>query len=93
MKKVVFLSFIVFVFLINSCASILNKKSQNITITTDHAENKVYVDDSLIGTGTSVNAVVKRDLRAKEIRIERAGFEAKTYALIQTKKSPYYIMS
>jgi serine protease Do len=79
--------------LVGACASILNGKSQKMVINTDHADNQVYVDDSLIGTGQAVNTTFKRDFKAKEIRIEREGQEPKTYAEIQTKKSGLYFFS
>ena len=80
-------------FIVSSCASILNGKQQKMTISTDNEDNKVYVNDSLIGSGTSVKTTFKRDFSAKEIRIERDGYEAKNYAVIQTKKSPLYFFS
>lgn len=79
--------------LLGSCASILNGKSQKMTINTDHVDNEVYVNDSLIGTGKTVSTKFKRDFEAKEIRIEREGYETKNYAVIQTKKSPLYFFS
>jgi len=79
--------------MVYSCASILNGKEQKVTIRTSHESNKVFLNDSLIGTGKVVETMFVRDFKAKEIRIEREGYESKNYAAIQTKKSPLYALS
>ncbi|MBI3135698.1 MAG: trypsin-like peptidase domain-containing protein [Bacteroidetes bacterium] len=91
--KISFTIALVSMLLICSCASILNGEEQRVTITTNHEENKIFLNDSLIGTGKVVEANFRRDLKAKEIRIEREGYEAKGYAVIQTMKSPLYFFS
>jgi serine protease Do len=84
---------IVIVSSMTACASILNGKQQKVVINTDHVDNQVFVDDSLIGSGKTVETKFSRDFKAKEVRIEREGQEPKTYARIQTKKSPLYFFS
>lgn len=79
--------------MLTACASILNGKMQKVVIATDHEDNQVFVDDSLVGTGKIVETKFTRNLKAKEVRIEREGQEPRTYARIQTKKSPLYFFS
>ncbi|NVK64173.1 MAG: trypsin-like peptidase domain-containing protein [Flavobacteriales bacterium] len=71
----------------------MNGKEQKVVINTDHESNQVFVDDSLVGSGKSVETKFARDFKAKEVRIERDGQESRTYARIQTKKSPLYFFS
>lgn len=84
---------ILVVSMMTSCASILNGTTQKVVIETDHEDNEVFVDDTLVGTGKSVETSFSRDFKAKEVRIEREGQESRTYARIQTKKSPLYFFS
>lgn len=89
--QIIFLLFTAVV--LGSCASILNKRYQEVTISTDNDSNQVYVDDKHVGTGKKVTTHLKRDAVAKEIRIEREGHETGNYAVIQLYKSPLYILS
>lgn len=93
MKQYYRILFLILTGIISSCASTLNPRYQKVVIHTNHEANKVYIDDSLVGSGATVHTKLERDVLAKEIRIERDGYESKTYAVIQTKRSPLYILS
>jgi len=78
---------------LSSCASIVNGKYQKVKIHTGDVCAKVYLDDSLIGSGEVFVHRFRRDFLPKQLRIERAGFETRYQTLIQSKKSPLYIIS
>ena len=84
---------LLFVFLLSSCASILNGKKQDVLLKTNTNDAKVYVDDVEQENMAGSNVVLDRDMQPKQIRIEREGFKDQYDVAIQTKKSPWYIMS
>ena len=78
---------------LSSCASILNPSHQTVTIKTGDSSNKVYIDSTLVGTGTAVVTKVERDMACKQVKIEAPGYEPEYYAFMQNKKSPLYCLS
>lgn len=84
--------FTIFVMLLcmslSSCASLLNPKYQKVAIQTNAKDAKIYVDDEYAGQGRNVKTKLKRDLRAKQIKVEREGYKTKYKAYSQSKKSP-----
>lgn len=94
MKLASKLLFLLFAFvMLTSCASMLNGKYQKVTVTTGNSTSKVYVDDQLAGTGSTVTAKLERDRSIKQIKIEREGYKPVYKVHYQNKKSPLYIMS
>lgn len=81
------------VYLLSSCASILNGKYQRVQIFTNSNNSEIYVDNKLAGKGKHAEAKVKRDLKAHPVRIETPGYKPENDVLFQTKKSPLLIMS
>lgn len=79
--------------LLSSCASILNPKHQKVKIHTSSADSKVYVNDELIGTGTTVTAKMHRNMKVKQIRVEKEGYKPVYKIHYQDSRSPLYIMS
>ena len=81
------------VLLTGSCASILNPKYQKVTIHTPSSDSKVYVNNKLQGTGTTVTAEMERNQYEKQIRIEREGYKDIYEVEYQDRRSPLYILS
>lgn len=79
--------------LVSSCASILNGRYQTVYFTTPSHDSKVYVDGEYIDKGSYVEARVKRDVKAKQIKVERPGYKEEYTIFVQKKKSLLYIMS
>lgn len=79
--------------LLSGCASILNGKYQRVYFSTPGSDCKLYIDGEYIDKGSYVEARVKRDVQAKQIKIERPGYKEEYSVFIQKKKSPLYIMS
>ncbi|WP_294820094.1 S1C family serine protease [uncultured Flavobacterium sp.] len=80
-------------FVFGSCASILNSKTQKVTVVTSSSDSKVYVDDVLQGTGKSVVTKMERNAAVKQVRVERDGYKPVYKVHYQNKKSPLHIMS
>ena len=77
----------------SSCASILNGKTQKVTVVTSSDDSKVYVDDLLQGTGKRVVTKMKRDASMKQVRVERDGYKPVYKIHYQNKKSALTIIS
>ncbi|MBI9033911.1 MAG: trypsin-like peptidase domain-containing protein [Bacteroidales bacterium] len=76
-----------------SCASILNGKYQKVQVYTPSNESKVYLNDEYVGQGKSHIVKMQRDMKAKEIKVEREGYKPIHKVHCQVKKSPLYILS
>ncbi|MBI3220083.1 MAG: trypsin-like peptidase domain-containing protein [Bacteroidetes bacterium] len=87
------LSFLSLIFILGSCASILNGKNQKSTVTTQLPGAKVYVDDVYAGKGDVVGVRLKRDFKVKEIRVDAEGYKSERVAVYQHTKSPFYMLS
>ncbi|WKN42875.1 S1C family serine protease [Tunicatimonas pelagia] len=75
------------------CATILGGGSQEVTIRTNAPDAEVYIDNEHVGTGETVTAKVKKDLEAKQIRIDREGYKSEYRVHYQEKKSPLKLLS
>lgn len=94
MKKFLHLgAFIIVLFMMNSCATILNGKNQKINVNTNSSNSKVYLNDELAGTGSTVVVKMPRNRKVQQIRVENEGFKPVHKIHYQTSKSPLYIMS
>ena len=94
MKRILQLgSLFILLFLMNSCASILNGKNQKVNVNTNASNSKVYLNDELAGTGSSVVVKMPRNRSVQQIRVENEGFKPVYKIHYQTSKSPLYIMS
>lgn len=91
--KLVILGALLAPLFLTSCASILNSKTQKVTVITSSSDSKVYVNDELQGTGKQVVAKMNRDRLVKQIRVEREGYKPVYKVHYQDRKSPLYIMS
>ncbi|MEX1190760.1 MAG: hypothetical protein WEA99_02220 [Brumimicrobium sp.] len=81
------------IFLSTGCATMFSPKRQDITIRTNDPETKVYIDDSLRFEGDSEIIEFEKDMRTHQIVVKKEGYEDAHYTLMQTKKSPLFIMS
>lgn len=82
---------IVITFYLSSCASILNPSFQKVKINTDEgAEVLVNNKKPKIKNG---KYLIRRDASAKQITIKKEGYKDINTAIIQYRKSPYYILS
>lgn len=79
--------------LMSGCASILNGKYQKVAITTNNENASVYVNGQLKGKGKTVNTVLQRDCKSKQIKVEVDGYKPEYYVHQQTKRSPLKILS
>ncbi|RAR47822.1 S1C family serine protease [Flavobacterium lacus] len=94
MKKItIYLFLLTSTLFLNSCASILNSKNQKVTVQTGSANSKVYVNNVLAGTGSSVVTKMPRNASVQQIKVEREGYKPTYKIHYQTGKSPLYIMS
>lgn len=92
MKKI-FSAGLLMILLLNSCASILNGKVQDVQLRTKDKKSVVYVDGKKEKTGRTVEVPMKRDAQMKQIRIETEGYKDQYVIHYQNQKSPLYIMS
>ncbi|WPP52641.1 S1C family serine protease [Catalinimonas niigatensis] len=79
--------------LFTNCASILNSKYQQVMVNTDSQNTKVYVDHQYVGKGNQVMTPMERDLKVREVKVEREGYKPEHHVHFQQKKSPLYILS
>jgi S1-C subfamily serine protease len=79
--------------LLNSCATILNGKQQDVTVFTKNNNSEVYVNNEKQGKGKQVVSELKRNRSVHQIKIETEGFKDQYLVHYQSKKSPLYILS
>ncbi|PHR46277.1 MAG: hypothetical protein COA32_12045 [Fluviicola sp.] len=79
--------------LTTSCATMFSPKNQDVTIRTNDREAEVYIDDSLRFEGESGEVRFRKDMRTHQVVVKKEGYEDAHYTIMQTKKSPLYIMS
>ncbi|MFZ4413872.1 MAG: S1C family serine protease [Bacteroidales bacterium] len=89
MKKLILL--ISIAIFLTSCASNLNGRYQKVSIITD-AKNEILINGEKLVTKNG-KYILKRDGKAKEITARREGFKDEHITIMQSKKSPWYIMS
>jgi hypothetical protein len=87
-----FTIFLALSILLSSCASILNPRYQKITINTD-PQSKILIDGEESEGDATNRHKFKRDRRAKQITVQRAGYKDVNVAIAQYKKSPLFILS
>ena len=94
MKKRIYSVFtLMSLLLLTSCASILNGKKQDVLLKTNTNNAKVYVDNAEQENMVGSNVILDRDMKPKQIRIEKEGYKDQYDVTIQYKKSPWHIMS
>ncbi|HLP56063.1 MAG TPA: S1C family serine protease [Fluviicola sp.] len=81
------------VLLVGSCATILNSKYQHIRVKTGHSSARVFVDDSIVGTGELARIKVRRDFNSHLLRVESDSLETFYHTLTPIKKSGKYFFS
>ncbi len=91
MKKILFLLSIMI--MMNSCASILNGKSQKVNVSTKNSKSEVFVNGEKQGKGKNVTSKLDRDKHVKQIKIITEGYKDQYVVHYQNQKSPLYIMS
>lgn len=92
MKKILFLLSIIL--MMNSCASILNSKTQkNVNVTTRNSKSIVYVNGKKQGKGKTVKSKLARDVRVKQLKIVTEGYKDQYVVHYQNQKSLLHVMS
>lgn len=91
MKSIIY-SFLI-LFFASSCATILTPHYQDIVIKTNDKSAKVFIDDSLVGSGEHLTAKVKRDGSIKEIKICTDSHEDKIEAIPQAFRPVTFALS
>lgn len=76
-------------FFSTSCATILNRKHQRITINAPQ-DTQISINHE---AHTGESYVAKRDMLPKQVVVSKEGYQDRNYALMQSKKSPIYILS
>ena len=71
----------------------MNSRNQTVMIKTDSYDNKVYVNNELVGKGQFVSARMRRDFESKQIKVEREGYKPEYSVNIQKSKSFLYFFS
>jgi hypothetical protein len=92
-KKVYLVFFLSSIILFSSCASILNGKQQDVILKNKTDNATIYVDNVEKQVNSANEIEVDRDMNPKQVRIEKEGYKDKYDVLVQTKKSPWYIMT
>jgi serine protease Do len=75
------------------CASFMNGRTQNISIYTDKADAKIYLDGKPVGSGKWTKAKVARDLEVHQIKVEAKGYKPEYGIAYQRKKSGLRVLS
>ncbi len=78
--------------LFTGCASILNSRTQKLTLETNDSNTKLYVDNIETPTNSEYYKAA-RDGKTHQVKVEMDGYKSEYYALFQEKRSPLYIMS
>jgi len=78
---------------LSSCSMIFTPKSQKVSIHTGSRNAKVYLDDEYVGKGKTVQAKVKRDLNAHQVRVEKEGYKNEYGVLGQSKRNVGFYFS
>ncbi len=80
--------------LLSSCASILSPSSQEVTFKSPNKAIKVTVDSGNASKeGTEVKAILKKDLKAKQIVCEADGYKKEYMVAVQNRTSPFHYLS
>lgn len=86
------LFFIITIFTLSSCATILNSKYQKIAITTKSSSDTILIDGEKPKKKKG-KYLVQRDLEPKQVTIKSKGYKDENIVLMQYKKSPFLILS
>lgn len=91
MKKIliIFTAFI----LVSGCASVFSPKLQEVKIITKNKKSKVYIGTKYAGKGDTVKVILKKDCTPKQVMIETDSFKTEYLALVQNKKSDWFVMT
>ena len=92
MKKYFCLILIILPLLLNSCATVLNGRYQEIRITAADSTD-IFVNSEKINADSAKNVVVDRAAIATHVIIDKKGYMHDTYALVPVERSSLYILS
>ena len=93
MRKLFFTALLAAPFLLNSCASILNSKDQDVKIRTNSKNTKVYNEGDSVGEGRNMVVPMKRDGDDKQFVIKRDGYKDEYRVIGQYKNSNWKILT
>lgn len=78
---------------LTGCVTFFGKSKQKLSLTTTNSKSTVSINNEVIGTGTDVESIIKRDGTAKQIKVETPDCKTTYYAVIPYTTNKLYLLS